>query len=217
MDKCQTRIDWDRVKQRLNESAAAMAQGIAADTARLDAAFRQRAEQLAFRPAKAAEQATSEAVLVFSLGAERYGISLRDVLQVRACGRCTPLPAAPPAVLGVVNLNGEIRSVISLAQLIELPAPGPSSAPAANPGYLLVLRHPHQPCLAVDHVEHIESVTIAPQRGGSDKLTGISAKYVRGTTRDRVLVLNTDAIRNHPLMAPAHQGSSGPAESTSIH
>ena len=46
--------------------------------------------------------------LVFPVDAEWYGVDMRSVREVAAAPAVTPLPTAPPHVLGVFNLRGEI-------------------------------------------------------------------------------------------------------------
>ena len=58
--------------------------------------------------------------IVLSLGEDRYGIELTDVREVVPEPFLTPLPGAPPAVLGVVNLRGEVVPVLDTAALLGL-------------------------------------------------------------------------------------------------
>ena len=60
-------------------------------------------------------------VIVLPIGEGRYGIELTDVREVVPDPRLTPVPGAPPAVLGVVNLRGEVVPVLDTAQLLGLP------------------------------------------------------------------------------------------------
>jgi purine-binding chemotaxis protein CheW len=62
--------------------------------------------------------------IVLPIGEDRYGIELTDVREVVPEPRLTPVPGAPPAVLGVVNLRGEVVPVLDTAQLLGLPALG---------------------------------------------------------------------------------------------
>lgn len=60
--------------------------------------------------------------IVLPIGADRYGIELTDVREVVPAPRLTPVPGAPAAVLGVVNLRGEVVPVLDTARLLGLPA-----------------------------------------------------------------------------------------------
>jgi purine-binding chemotaxis protein CheW len=55
-------------------------------------------------------------------GGEHYALPVERVLEVGALGEVTPVPSAPPAVIGVRNLRGQIIPVLDLAELFGLDA-----------------------------------------------------------------------------------------------
>jgi purine-binding chemotaxis protein CheW len=55
-------------------------------------------------------------------GGEHYALPVERVLEVGALGEVTPVPGAPPAVIGVRNLRGQIIPVVDLAELLGLDA-----------------------------------------------------------------------------------------------
>lgn len=57
---------------------------------------------------------TQRSVLLTSLDEERFGFPLEDVVEVLPAMASTPLPHAPPAILGVVNLRGSPLPLIDL-------------------------------------------------------------------------------------------------------
>ena len=52
--------------------------------------------------------------LTFRLGDEEYGLDILKVQEIRSYAAITPLPNAPPAVKGVMNLRGQIIPVVDL-------------------------------------------------------------------------------------------------------
>lgn len=52
--------------------------------------------------------------LNFSLGNEEFGIPLLDVREVIAVPEITPVPYTPPHFLGIMNLRGQVISVMDL-------------------------------------------------------------------------------------------------------
>ncbi len=60
--------------------------------------------------------------LVFSLGAEAYAIALRHVREVVEIAPLTPVPGAPAAVRGVMNLRGHVVPVVDLGRRFDRPA-----------------------------------------------------------------------------------------------
>jgi purine-binding chemotaxis protein CheW len=63
----------------------------------------------------------------FRLGEALYGIDVRQVQSVSALPALTPVPHAPPAVRGLVNLRGQVYLVLDLKSLLGLgeTQPGP--------------------------------------------------------------------------------------------
>ncbi|MCE3010978.1 MAG: chemotaxis protein CheW [Proteobacteria bacterium] len=57
---------------------------------------------------------TNERYLAFSLGAEEYAIPLLSVREVIAVPDITPVPQSPVHFLGIMNLRGQVISVIDL-------------------------------------------------------------------------------------------------------
>jgi purine-binding chemotaxis protein CheW len=67
-------------------------------------------------------------VLLVPVGADWYALELLAVREVVVAGRVEPLPGAPPAVLGLFNLRGEVVPVLDTAALLGVGAP-----PAGSP------------------------------------------------------------------------------------
>ncbi len=59
-------------------------------------------------------------VLSFSLGSENYGVRVTEVKEVLRVPRLTRVPNAPDFIVGVMNLRGEIISVIDLKFFLGL-------------------------------------------------------------------------------------------------
>ena len=56
--------------------------------------------------------------LLLPVGADRYAVELTAVREVVRGPAVVPLPGAPPAVLGVMNLRGEVVPVLDTAALL---------------------------------------------------------------------------------------------------
>ncbi len=54
----------------------------------------------------------------FRVGSESYALPVAQVLEVADLGRLAPVPGAPPAVLGVRNLRGQVLPVFDLASVL---------------------------------------------------------------------------------------------------
>ena len=59
-------------------------------------------------------------VVEFLLGKEHYAVNLTDVREVVVYTAITPIPNAPPAVQGIIDLRGEITTILDLRQRLNI-------------------------------------------------------------------------------------------------
>jgi purine-binding chemotaxis protein CheW len=110
----------------------------------------------------------------FRLDGALYGIGVGRVREVVSAQALTPVPLAPPAVRGLINLRGEIVPVIDLRTRLELPPRDPGETPV----HVVVATEWGLASLLVDAIEDILEVhpeTWAP-----------TPASVRGAPRDLV-------------------------------
>ena len=110
--------DWLREAIRSREGTAA---AVGVDRATLEAAWRRRAEDLA-RPAGGLEGTAGEEspVLIVRVGEETYGLPLRFLREIQKNSTITRVPGVPRFILGVINLRGEVVSVLDPAVLLDV-------------------------------------------------------------------------------------------------
>jgi purine-binding chemotaxis protein CheW len=190
----QKRIDWDEVKRRLAVSQEALERALAPTAADLEALYRDRAAQLARRRDRDVLPNAGWRVLEFTLRTERYALPFADLVELLPFTGCTPVPAGPAPLLGVLNVHGALRSVVDLARLLELPG----DAEAAG-GYVLLLScGKRQAALRVDGLERSRLLPPADVTAPAETETG-ALPFLQGLTPDGVRMLNTDALLNHAL------------------
>jgi purine-binding chemotaxis protein CheW len=182
-------IDWTIVKQRLEKSEAAIDRAVSDEPQRVAAIFRERAARLAVRMQSKPESATIP-VIEFLLHSEAFGIELRRVSLVMPLVNCTPVPAAPAALLGVANLQGEIRTVFDLRRLLHLPDRDGEFA-----GYLMLLRHAkHMIAVRVDQIVRVRHLDVAEMLALDAALTQFNSRHVLGTTADKLTILDAATL-----------------------
>lgn len=76
---------------------------------------------------KTREAEASNRYLAFSLCEEQYAIPLLEVKEVIAMTEATPIPYAPPYFKGIINLRGQVISVIDLRSKLKLTKSDPKS------------------------------------------------------------------------------------------
>jgi len=63
-------------------------------------------------------------LVVFKIGDEEFGVEINQVREIVKLVSITRMPKAPVFIEGVVNLRGQIITVIDLAKRLDLPSTG---------------------------------------------------------------------------------------------
>jgi purine-binding chemotaxis protein CheW len=127
--------------------------------------------------------------LIFSLAGEQYAVPLLKVKEVIALTETTPVPYSPPYFKGIMNLRGQVISVIDLRAKLKMPKAEASSETAI----IILDLSPLSLGIVVDSVESVLAVDAGeiqppPEVGG-----GSNTNYIRGVTRkDKKLILLLD-------------------------
>ncbi|PWR70367.1 chemotaxis protein CheW [Methanospirillum lacunae] len=61
-------------------------------------------------------------VVEFIIGEDKFAVNLFDVREIVEASKITPLPHAPSHVRGIIDLRGEITTIIDLRQLLRIKA-----------------------------------------------------------------------------------------------
>lgn len=147
--------------------------------------LRARARRLAERPADPAARAGTD-VLCLRLGVEEYAVELKLLREVRLAKGLTPVPGTPPHVAGILNVRGEILTVIDLAVAVGLGGSGP---PSDSSPVILVDHAAGRIGLLVTAVAGVQTIDVAAlERAPSGR------EYVRGVIEARRIVLDLDQL-----------------------
>ena len=177
-------LDWDEARARLASSREAIERALHPDEQRIAAVFRRRATRLA-GPAETGPAVSGTAVLVFRLGAGRWGVELPALAEVIAAPLLAPVPGAPAQLAGVLQVRGEIRPVWELTRLLAQP-----DLDAGGGEFVLLLRKDGREFgLRVGAVEGIR--TFAPEERGTPQ--GRPA-HVKWMAQDLIPVLDVGAL-----------------------
>ncbi len=155
-----------------------------------------RARALAREPKIEAEPEGQVEVLEFVLASERYGLETAYVREVQHLKELTPLPCTPPFILGIINVRGQILAVIDLKKFFNLPDQGLSDL-----NKVIILRQGRlEAGILADAVSGVRSVSISEVQAPPPTLEGLSPGYLKGITREALVVLDARKILADPKL-----------------
>jgi purine-binding chemotaxis protein CheW len=183
-------IDWERLQLRLEKSRRALEHGFAPDSEKKRRILRGRAEALAREPASTLTPAISLDVVEFLVAQEHYGVELSHIREVYPLKDLLPLPATPSFVLGLINVRGEILSVIDIKKFFDLPEKGLSDLNKV----LIVRAGQMEVGILADTILSVRSIAVDEIQPALPTLTGIRADYIKGVTKDAVVILDVEEM-----------------------
>lgn len=138
---------------------------------------------------------TSEWV-TFRLEEEKYGVNVMLVREVLKNTELAPVPGSPPFVLGIINLRGNVVTVVDTRKRFGLPPREPDEATR-----IVVIEMDEQVIgMMVDSVAEVvtlgeSEIEYAPNVGNDD-----SAKYIQGVSNhgeELLILIDMDKLFTH--------------------
>jgi len=145
----------------------------------------------------------------FELDGQLYGLDVLEVQEVLRVPDITPTAGAPDCVLGVINLRGNIVTVIDLRRRFGLPGARLNGAARV----IILDLKPQQIGLAVDRVGEIVTVTETDLESPPVIATQASLPVRKVLARQGALVFQIDSARllEIPGARPVEQDLHAPA------
>lgn len=191
------KIDWHEISRRLEEIKAAIERGVLPDASEKKKVLKARAELLAKQPEDTTTGERLE-VVEFMLAQERYGIESSYVREVYPLKEYTPLPCTPRFVLGLINVRGQIISVIDIKKFFDMPEKGFSDL-----NKVIILssdKHSHSKVegmefgILADSILGVENIAVSGLQPSLPTLSGIREKFFRGIASERMVVLDAGKL-----------------------
>jgi len=181
-----TAIDWTDIHHRLESARTALERILVPGLAKKQAVLKARAKSLA-QENKVMEGAEQHLEVVeFLLAYEKYGIESSYVREIYPLKDLTPLPCTPAFVLGLINVRGQILSVIDIKKFFDLPDKGLTDLNKV----IIVHTAKMELGLLADAILGISLIPLTEIQPSLPTLTGIRAEYFRGVTKERLVVLD---------------------------
>ncbi len=121
----------------------------------------------------------SRQLATFRLGELLLGIDIRCIREINRMTDFTPVPDAPPQVKGVVNLRGEVVTVINLRTILDLPPQEITSSTRL----MIVQSEIEAIGVLVDRVSDVATVQRAEEEPLPANLGGVDSRYFSGMYR----------------------------------
>lgn len=186
--------EWDSIWERFAWSEAED------EEVTLRKRLQQRAQQYAAPPRDLdVAAADSKTVLTFELGEEHYGVDVMTVRGVRTIPRITRVPGTPPFYRGVVNVRGQVITVLDLRLFFNIPVGEEQVAPDE----LVVVRSGELEIgLLADNIEGVATIPV------SEFESVDNIRYAFGVTSEQLVLLDVQRmLEDEQLVIGGHDES----------
>ncbi len=182
-------FDWPAIRQRIDKAFAAIDREANLSPAEIQQILQERAKVLADE-SDSAEASDALEILAFQLGHERYGVETCYVREVHPLDNLTTLPGIPDFVTGVVNIRGEIVSVIDIKRFFKLPERG-----ITHLNKIIVLEyHSMMFGILADEIDGVRQLPLSEVDASRSSPAGIDGGYVQGITTSGLALLDGRAL-----------------------
>ena len=127
-------------------------------------------------------------LVVFRLGNEEFGADISQIREIIRAGEITSIPQAPDYVHGVINLRGQVTTVINLRRQLGMP----DRATDNNSRIIIVEADRSAVGMMVDSVAEVKYINGGQVETFSNVLAGNEARgYIIGVCKlkDHLLIL----------------------------
>jgi purine-binding chemotaxis protein CheW len=155
--------------------------------------LRERAKELSREQAEDTRVKTFIELVMFSLGEELYAIPTKNVREVRTFDELTPVPCTPDFIFGVLNVRGNIYSVVDLRLFLGID----KSQVTSTSQVILVHSSDLELGFIVDSVMDKVNIPESEVKVISSAMRGIREEYLDGVfyfENKMVVILNFDMI-----------------------
>jgi len=157
-----------------------------------------RADQLARTNHSQKPRGKQVTVLEFRLAHEIYAIELTHIRTVHPLKEKKPthIPGAPGFIKGIINLRGEIISVVDLKHFFNLP-----DQDQGHSSQVIILSSKDMEFgILSDAIHGVTEFQTADIHDSLPTLTGVQLEYIKGVTAIGVVILDDEKLLNDKKM-----------------
>jgi purine-binding chemotaxis protein CheW len=184
------KVDWAEVHRHLEATTAAMERVITPGIDDKKRLLKERARTLAQEDVQVYAGLQYLEVVEFRLAGEVYGIETSYIREVYPLKELVPIPGTPPFFLGITSVRGQILSVIDIKRFFDLPDKGLTELDKV----VIVRSGEVELGIRADVVLGMWSIPRGDIQPSLPTLIGVRDKYLRGVTRDAVIILDIQKL-----------------------
>lgn len=129
-------------------------------------------------------------VIEFLLGNERYALEVNLVQETYPLEDFSKLPCTPSFILGIMNLRGQILTIIDLKKLLQLP-----DLSVSYPKKIIILSIGDIDAgIVVDEIFGLKWINPTELQQNLPTLSGARIEYLLGITSEQMIVLDARKI-----------------------
>lgn len=142
--------------------------------------------------------------IAFLLGEDEMALPIGSVLEIGSLPAVTPLPHIPPWIRGIVQIRGEILSVVDFCMLFGIKETGQH----LRPSYVLFRQRELKFCLMTDRITGV--VNLDEQRNPLEAFSSEHGKHLSGLAalfrgvcavdKRTVYILDDEKLGSSPLI-----------------
>lgn len=179
-------LDWNEIHRRVEAVQETIEKGAVPTATEKKSILRARAKLLAIEPTQETAAKESLEVVEFLLAYEHYGIELSFVREIFPLKELTPVPCTPPFVLGIVNVRGQILSVIDLKKFFDLPEKG-----LTDLNKVIILHSTGMEFgILADAIMGVRTLVADELQPSLPTLTDVRVEYLKGISKEQLVVLD---------------------------
>jgi purine-binding chemotaxis protein CheW len=156
------------------------------------AMLRARAKSLAREPERKGEAEEYLEVLAFLLAHETYAIETQFIREVYPLTDLTPLPCTPDYIFGIINIRGQILTILDMKKFFDLPEKG-----LTNLNRVIVVEEEDMALgILADEIIGIRNIPKSGLNPPLPTMTGIHAGYIKGIAGEGTILLDMERFLN---------------------
>lgn len=177
---------WIEIHSRLEKVRLLIERGFEPTPEKKKSILKNRAAALAREPDTPERNECSFTITEFTLSGEKYAFESSYIREVLPLKDLTPLPCTPPFVMGIINVRGQILSVLDIRKILDLPEKN-----ADNHNRVVVLHTGDMEIgIFAEAILGTRSVFQGQVAASLPTLNGLREEYLKGVTSDRTAIMD---------------------------